>query len=509
MGIRVNLAAGVLHSFWGAALAIAVVPFYLRYLGIEAYGLIGFFTAMQAILAFLDMGMGPTTMREVARFMGRGSLAPARDLVRTLAVIYWSIAALIAVSVWLLAPWIAEGWLKGQTLTADVLSSAVMLMGVIIAIRFPISLYGGALAGAHRLALVSTIGIVAVTLANVGAVVVLAFVSPTIEAFFVWQALAAVLYVIAMQVAAWRVLGEARSARFDVGQLKRVWRFSASMAGAATIGAIFMQSDKVVLSSIVSLEDFGRYSLAAVIARSLYLFTTPAFNVAYPRLTTLLATGDETEARVFYKTGTRMMMAVVFSAAAFVTVFSREIFLLWTGEVALGGETVAVVGLLLLGTAINGIMHFPYAAQLAAGKSHLPLIINAGLLVVFVPMLLYLASNYGLSGAAGAWALLNFFYLIVGTYLTHRVIFRGIAVGWLAGDVGIPFLTSLLFVAIGGTLVQATEWGGFARLAAGAGLAGLAVLATVLVSPGLIAETRHLTAFLSRKTQPQPRGPEG
>ena len=51
-------------------MGLIFVPVYIKYLGIESYGLIGFFASMQAWFALLDMGMTPTLGREIARFTG-------------------------------------------------------------------------------------------------------------------------------------------------------------------------------------------------------------------------------------------------------------------------------------------------------------------------------------------------------------------------------------------------------------------------------------------------------
>ena len=41
---------------WVTLLNFAFVPLYIRYLGIEAYGLIGFFATMQGLFSVLDLG---------------------------------------------------------------------------------------------------------------------------------------------------------------------------------------------------------------------------------------------------------------------------------------------------------------------------------------------------------------------------------------------------------------------------------------------------------------------
>ena len=94
------------------AAALIAVPFLLHYLGIEAYGVIGFSTALQSFLMLLDLGLSPAISRQVARAKVSGNIQSARNLLRSLAWIYWSIAALIVVVLALLARWHADDWLN-------------------------------------------------------------------------------------------------------------------------------------------------------------------------------------------------------------------------------------------------------------------------------------------------------------------------------------------------------------------------------------------------------------
>lgn len=491
-----NLLAGLANSIWTALIGLAVVPFYLKYLGIEAYGLIGFFVTTQAVLSLLDMGMAPTINREVARCSASGNLKEAGKLLHTLAVVYWGMAVMIALLIVALAPWIAEYWLQSKHLSQQTISHAITLMGLVVACRWPIGLYQGALIGAQRLTVSSGVNITMVTFGNLGAVAVLAFVSPTIEAFFIWQACVGFVYAITMRLAAWRVIGRLLDARFDVNELKNIWRFSAGMSGVAVSAIILMQLDKVLLSRILSLEDFGRYALAGMVASGLYILLTPTFNVIYPRLTALVA-ANETEKLIYlYRSGTRLLLAALFPIAAAAAVFAEEILFFWTGNQALASSTAPVVSLFLIGTALNGAMHFPYALQLAYGMTRLPLTINAILVVVMIPTTIILALRYGAVGGAAAWAILNGIYLFIGTRLTHRSILKGVGLKWLLGDVGMPLGVTLLIV--GGIGIKVREWGYsyYAELFIGSVLALCSFLIIVMLSPSLrIAAQTLLTRY--------------
>lgn len=439
-----NLLAGLANSIWSALVGLAVVPFYLKYLGIEAYGLIGFFVTTQALLQLLDMGMAPTINREVARCSASGDLKEAGKLLHSLAVVYWSMAAAIAVLILALAPLIAEYWLQSKQLSSETISHAIMLMGLVVACRWPIGLYQGALIGAQRLTISSAINMTMVTIANFGAVLILAFVSPTIEAFFTWQALVGFAYAIVMRMAAWRIVGRSIQTRFDVDRVKSVWRFAAGMGGIGLTALVFTQLDKLILSKMLGLEEYGHYMIATVVVSGLYVLISPVFNVIYPRMTTLVASGNTTGLTDLYRLGTRLLATVLFPTAMLLAVYSQDLVYIWTGNPDIASRVAPVISLLVIGSALNGVMFFPYALQLAYGMTWIPLTINIVLMCFLLPLIIFLAQTYGALGGAGAWLTSQVVYLMIGPWLTHRYILKKLASKWLINDVGVPLILSTL-----------------------------------------------------------------
>ncbi len=487
-----NLLAGLANSIWTALVSLIVVPLYLKYLGIEAYGLIGFFATTQVLLSLLDLGLAPTINREIARSSASGEFREARNLLHTLAFVYWVTAGVIALLISALAPVIANHWLRSSHLTPATLMRAVMLMGLVIACRWPIGLYQGALMGMERLTVSSTVNIAMVTCANLGAVAILAFVSPTIEAFFIWQAGVALLGVAAIRWAAWRTIGHEGIGKFDLVALKRIWRFSAGMSGVAVSGIVLMQLDKVILSKMLSLEDFGRYSLASLIASGLYVLLTPVFNVIYPRMSALVATESTVKLIDLYETGTRLCLALLLPGAVTVAIFSKDLLYLWTRNEHLAASSAPIVSLFVIGTALNGVMHFPYALQLAYGVTRLPFTINIILIVIMVPLTITLTKSYGAVGGAAAWASLNTLYLFVGTWLTHRSLLRGVGHKWLLGDVAVPLAMTVVIAGAGEVLIRRFEYPYYVNLLSGVGWVCMTFLLTIFVSPSLRLMVRNL-----------------
>lgn len=444
MRIGINLFAGLANSIWTGLIGLAVVPIYLKYLGVEAYGLIGFYATTQAVFTLLDMGMTPTINREVAKYSALGRLTEVGNLLHTLAVFYWGIACLIAITVLLLSNWIAIQWLRTTQLDPQTVIHAVALMGLVVACRWPVGLYQGVLIGAQRITVSSGISIVMISLSSFGAIAVLAFVSATIKAFFIWQAFIGILYALFMRWAAWQTIGKSSSVVFDLKILQSIWRFSAGMSILALSGVLFTQLDKIILSRTLKLEDFGYYVLAAVMVSGMSVIITPVYNIIYPKFTVFVASNNKQELLNLYKNGTRLYASVIFALGMLLVVFSEEMLLVWTRDSMLAAKAAPIVSLLAIGTSLHSVMYFPYALQLAYGKTRLPLLIITVLSIFMLPLITYLAISYGAIGGAVALAILHVAYVICGTYLMHRQLLKGEGLNWILEDVAIPMGFALL-----------------------------------------------------------------
>jgi O-antigen/teichoic acid export membrane protein len=444
-----NLLAGLVSSAWLAVVSLAVIPQYLIYLGTEAYGLIGFFVTTQALFQLLDMGIAPTVNREVARCSISNRMNEARTLLHTLAIVYWTMAAMIAISIYILAPFISEFWLNSKQFNQKDIFLIVVLMGVVIACRWPIGLYQGVIIGAQRLVVSSTINIVMVSLSSLGAVAVLIYISPTIKAFFIWQASIGLLYAIVMRWAAWRVIGRNGNSKFSLGALNSIWKFSMGMGGVAVFSVIFIQMDKVILSKILSLEAFGHYMLATVVVSGMYLLVTPVFNIIYPKFSAYIVSNKQEKLINLYRIGGRLLASTLFPIAMLLVLFSEDLVRAWTGNSIIAISVAPIMAVLAVGTALHGVMYFPFALQIANGETRLALKINIVLLLLFIPMISFFALRYGALGGAFSWLLLHLIYMIIGTWMTHNKFLVGHGRTWLFQDVGVPLLLTVIVGGLG------------------------------------------------------------
>lgn len=448
--LRHNVIANIVGQGWAVLMTVLVVPLYIKLVGIEAFGLIGFFVMLQGLLVVLDLGLGQTLNREMAKYSALpDTLKETRNLLRSLEIVYWIVGIVMGASIVMLSPVIAQHWIKAQALSQETVQRAVLMMGLIVALQWPVSLYLSGLMGLQRQVLVNAIRIATSTVAGVGGVAVLGLLSRDIVALFIWQVVVAGVSVVLVAVLLWRALSlHGHSPRFSSAALQRVKRFAAGMTGITLTGIVLIQADRVVLSNLLSLDRFAYYTLAWVVANGMYVFIGPIYSSFSPRFAALAVHGNTAELRSLYHQGCQLMAALIAPVAAVLFFCSHEVIELWTGAAETAANAAPIVSLLIIGTTLNGLMNLPFALQLAHGRTGIGLAINLALIALAFPTLIFMANTFGAVGGAAVWAGLNALYLLVGIPVTHHKLMPGATREWLLRDVALPFIVAVAIVVI-------------------------------------------------------------
>ncbi|HMG72606.1 MAG TPA: oligosaccharide flippase family protein [Pyrinomonadaceae bacterium] len=452
-----NLLANFMGRGWAGLMNLAFVPLFIRFMGIEAYGLVGFYTTLVAVLSVLDLGLSTTLNREMARYSTLpNEVREMRDTVRTLEMIYWGLAFLIGLTVICLSPLIARRWLRAATIQVDVVQSAVMLMGIVIAFQWPLNFYAGGLLGLQRQVMYNSLNATWFTLRFAGAALLLWLVSPTILAFFTYQAIVSVLSAIVTGLLLWRSLPYVNQrARFQVERLRLLWRFTAGMSAISVTVVFLNQLDKIILSKLLSLEMFGYYVLAWTLgASSMAYLAHPVFTSVFPRFVQRVANDDGEGLKSLYHWSSQLGAVIILPTAMVLVFFAPQILLIWTRNSNTVENTQVLVRLMAIGFSFNALMAMPYALQLAHGWTKLTFYTNLAAAIFLGPAVLIMAWLFGVVGVAAIWTFLNLGLLLIVLPIMHKRLLRGELWRWYSRDVGLPFLATLGTVSAGWLLIR-------------------------------------------------------
>ncbi len=450
MSLKKNIVANYFGQGWVALMSLVFIPVYIQYMGIESYGLIGIFAMLQAWLSLLDLGMTPTLSREMAKFSGGGHDAQSiRNLLRSVEIIAILVAIFIATSIGCSANWLALNWLRAEKLPVDVVAGAFSIMGIVTALGFIQGIYVSSIIGFQRQVLLNIVTSIISTLRGLGAVGVLLWISPTIEAFFIWQGIVSVISVVVLSRIVYMQLPKTeRSGRFSLKSLSDIWKFASGMMGITFISLVLTQFDKILLSRLLTLEAFGYYTLAFSVANVLMKFVGPIDQAFFPLFTEQVVRKDETSLISSYHKGSQMVTVLMGTATIMLIFYGKTLMLLWTGNMDLVNQTTTLIAVLAFGNLLNGLMHIPYHMQLAHGWTSLTFKMNVIASIILIPAIFFIAPIYGAIGAAWIWVTLNAGYVLIGVNFMYLRILKKEKINWYVRDILLPLVVATIVAGI-------------------------------------------------------------
>lgn len=492
--VRQNVLANLGGQGLSAVVSLLCVPIYLRILGIGGYGLLGVWMTIETLASLLDFGLSPTMTRELAMYARQpASGNDARDFVRTLETGYWCLALILGMAIISAAPLISRHWIHSSQFSPATISTALKMIGVLIACRWPLSFYAGGINGLERQVLLAWITTGAALVRSVGGVAVLLWISPSVTAFFAWQIVVNLTLSLTLMTMLWRYLPGSGSGGFSLAHLRRVGRFAGGTAGIAIVWMAVSDLDKLVVSKKLPLEIFGYYSLGWRVAGTLYMISSAIYQAVFPALARLAEARDTRLAAVYHR-GCQLMAILMIPAAATVIFFGRELIFAWTGNYAVAAKTYPLAALMTGGTALQCLAIVPFALQLSAGWTTLAFYSNLCAMCVSVPALLILTNRFGAIGAASVWLLVNLSYLFTQIPITHHRLLRGEQLRWYVHDTIAPLAAAVIAAAAASAAFPTMETR-FAIIMSLACAYFLSAVAAALATP---VAREQVSAFLSR-----------
>jgi len=486
--VRVNFLANLLGRFWSFASVYLFVPLYIKYLGLESYGIVGRFAVLQSVMMIADAGLTATLTRELARLAPHPDRAKdMRDLVRTVEVCYWLIALVAGLGLHFFADLFVSKWIHAPGITHETLVTSVRLMAWTVVMQLPATLYQGGLLGLQRQVLSNALQS-GWSLVKNGGVILAMMGSPTLETFFSWSLACNIVYSALVGYLLYRSLPTQDGDRSGDIKLKTfldIGPYAAGMLGITVLSAVFMQTDKVLISAMLPLKEFSYYTLAAMIAQTPVILVGPISMAVFPRLTALVSTGDTDGLRQTYHRSCQVVAWVAIPFGVGLACFGNAVLLLWTRSAEAAAGAGPIVIWFAIGSTALAVLIIPHQLALANGYLRLNILLSIFGIMIFVPTLVWSVRTFGASGGGMAWAILNTFVLATYVYFLHRKFMPGATRRWYLVDLGIPLC---IYLAAGGLvkfLLPADASPFWVAVAAIGGMSAGAV-ATAFAIPGFL-----------------------
>jgi O-antigen/teichoic acid export membrane protein len=400
----------------------------------------------------MDMGLSPTLGRQVANARGKkADFNSLRRLLRSFELIFIFLAILIAFVIILSSNWLATNWIKSENLSRETIVYCIFLMSVMIGVRWFSGLYRSGINGFEDQVWLNQTNTIFASFRYLGSLLFLAYFSVDIRHFFEFQLFISIFEPLVLGKRFYRNLPRVSQnpglISFDWSEIKAVMPFALGVSYSAGIWILVTQTDRLILSGILSLKEFGYLTLVTLVSSGIMVLAQPIGAAVRPRMTLLLAEKRKSDFISLYRKSSKFVALISFSLAIFVGLNAELIIYSLSGnrEAADWGGKVLIW--FAFGNAFLAIGAFQFYLQTAFGDLSLHVRGDTIKAALQFPAIVYMATNYGVVGAGITWCVLRVTFFLVWTPIVHRKFLPGFHCSWLFRDI-LPIVVFSLLVGI-------------------------------------------------------------
>jgi len=383
-------------------LAAVTIPYLIRQVGLEAFGILTLVWALIGYFSLFDFGLGRALTQQVAAARSAGQEASLPSLVKTG---LWFNAGTGLVGGMVLAAIaypLAHRWLNvSLPLQPDTLTA---LLIAAIGIPFTTATTGlrGILEAYEDFRTVNLLRMV-LGAANFGLPALTVMFLSTSLAWMVAGLIGArvVVFLLHARMAHAKLPPGWMTAGFSQDRMRGLLGFGAWMTVSNIVSPLMVTADRFIISGVLGAGVVAYYTVPSEALVRVLIIPGALTAALFPRLT-ILMTSDVAGAGRLYRKCLKIVTAALLPVCLVIGLGSHWGLSLWLGE-DFAAHSWAVVSVMAAGLLFNGIAHVPFAAIQAAGDARTTAFLHLVELALYIPLLFFCMQAFGILGAAMAW----------------------------------------------------------------------------------------------------------
>jgi O-antigen/teichoic acid export membrane protein len=400
----------------------AAVPYLIRQIGVEAFGILTLVWALIGYFSLFDFGLGRALTQQISTCLAEGKSDSLQLLAKSGVLLTATTGLAGGLILLVLAYPLAHHWLS----ISPSLHTSVTWSLCIAALGIPMTTVTSGLRGVleayedFRLANLLRIFLGTV---NFGLpVICVMLLGPSLTWMIVSLIAARLLVFVAHFLLVDQKLPRGwRTSAITVAQVRPLFSFGAWMTVTNVVGPLMVTADRFVIASVLGAQVVAFYTVPAELSTRMLLVPAALTAALFPRLAALL-THDIVQARRLYQKCLKIVLAFMAPVSLLIALGAHRGLSLWLGQ-DFADHAGIILAILSLGIMLNSIALVPFNAIQAAGQAHLTAKIHLVELMLYAPMLVYGLRHHGLVAAAILWVVRVGVDLVALLYCAQRYAF--------------------------------------------------------------------------------------
>jgi O-antigen/teichoic acid export membrane protein len=383
---------------------LLTIPWLLRYLGVERFGILSITWALLGYVGQFDLGLGRATTKYVAECLGRGDTCSLPGLFWTslLSQVVFGVVAAVLLSAF--TPVLVNRMLKISPAQIGETKSVLLILASSLPLVIASNSLRGMLEAGQQFAIINYIKIpanISVFLLPVLGIP-LGVGLPGIVLLLVGARLASAVAFLGFCFKFFPVL-RARFV-FDAKLVRPLFIYGGWVTVSNLIGPFLMYVDRFFIGAMLSMSAVGYYTAPYEIATKMWLIPASLLATVFPAFSSLHASESYTRMEELYSRSLKSILLVSGPLLLVLAAFARQLLNAWLGP-DFAAKSASTLQILALGVLINCIAFVPFGLLQGLGRPDLTAKFHLLETPVYALALWFFLPRFGLPGAAWAWVL--------------------------------------------------------------------------------------------------------
>lgn len=412
-------AINLLVRVWSLVSVIIFVPFYIKYLGNESYGLVSFFTTLQALIQVLGLGLSNSLKREFAKSDNLLAKSEKYSLYISVEKIYFLISLIFISIVFFSRNFISIKWLNLETLDPKIVSTALIFMSVSITLQFVANVTNGCLLGQNRQIISNVSLFLWALIKNVSLLLYLIFMSNRIVDFYIISVLFDLIYLISIRFFLMKSIPKKEKIWnfHHFKKLKVVWHFAAGLFVISIISVFNRQIDKILISNYLSLVELGAYNTLSTLGNLAIMFPAAVSIASFSTFTDLHSRNKITDLKLKFTNINKISSIFVITMGVFIAIYAIDLMRIWLKNEIYISLIKDIDFYVIIGFTFLGLQEIPFTYMISKGITKYNLILTSVFFPISLALNLVFIYNFGLKGAG-----ISFFILMMTQTIVYIII---------------------------------------------------------------------------------------
>jgi len=400
------LAKNTMFNLLGMLLPILVgivsIPFAVRGLGTEGFGILSVIWVLLAYLTLLDFGLSRATTKFTAESIKKNRAQSIPDIMWTALTISFGLGCLGAIILFLCTPHLVISILRIPT---ERINHTIQALNI-LAITLPFLLISislkGMLGAAQRFDLVNGVHIPVSVLNFIFPALSLPFGLglPTIVLLIAVSRILATFVYFFLCTRLYAVFN--KRIRIDSDILKKLLSYGGWITVTGVVSPILVYIDRFFIGSMQSMETLTFYAAPLEALTRLRILPMAIMITLFPEFSVGMDQQASERVGMLFGKSMKSILLVMGMLSLILFAFARDILHLWLGA-SFAERSTVIFQIISISVLINFMALIPFTFLQGIGRPDLPAKFHIVELLLYMFVLWYLTKTYGIHGAAVAW----------------------------------------------------------------------------------------------------------